>query len=154
MKVDSLKDVSINSEVALKRHMGLFSGVCYIICIIIGKHSSILVDLLRDIFLIRFRYIRITERSFARHGISRFMFNYLDRSRPSFSNWFVSILLFFIIEHMKIYFIGALCYAEIGTLIPRNGAETAYFKEGKLDYYITEASFLLLRHRLSSCENW
>jgi amino acid transporter len=25
---------------------------------------------------------------------------------------------------------GALCFAEIGTVIPRNGAEVAYMKEG------------------------
>jgi amino acid transporter len=27
---------------------------------------------------------------------------------------------------------GALCFAEIGTIIPRNGAETAYLKEGMI----------------------
>jgi amino acid transporter len=29
-----------------------------------------------------------------------------------------------------ISFSGALCFAEIGTVIPRNGAEIPYLKEG------------------------
>ncbi|CAF4383516.1 unnamed protein product, partial [Adineta steineri] len=32
--------------------------------------------------------------------------------------------------------LGALCYSEIGTVIPRNGAEIAYMKEGVVLLYI------------------
>lgn len=36
----------------------------------------------------------------------------------------------FYFEYWSRELLGALCYAEIGTVIPRNGAEVAYMKEG------------------------
>ncbi|CAF2946510.1 unnamed protein product [Rotaria sp. Silwood2] len=81
-------------EVTLKRHLGLFSGVCFIVGIIIG--SGIFVspkNVLKDTKSVGFCLIV----------------------------WAVCGLL---------ALLGALCYAEIGTVIPRNGAEIAYLKEG------------------------
>ena len=37
---------------------------------------------------------------------------------------------YYVFEYWSCELLGALCYAEIGTVIPRNGAEVAYLKEG------------------------
>ncbi|CAF1234980.1 unnamed protein product [Adineta ricciae] len=90
----SLASVAPNDEVTLKRHLGLFSGVCFIIGIIIGS----------GIFVSPKGVLRETQSV----GLSLII-------------WAVSGL---------ITTLAALCYAEIGTVIPRNGAEVAYMKEG------------------------
>ncbi|CAF2385040.1 unnamed protein product [Rotaria sp. Silwood2] len=91
---DTSKAELPTEEVILKRHLGIFSGVCFIVGIIIG--SGIFVspkNVLKDTKSVGFCLIV----------------------------WAVCGLL---------ALLGALCYAEIGTVIPRNGAEIAYLKEG------------------------
>ncbi|CAF2958561.1 unnamed protein product [Rotaria sp. Silwood2] len=80
---DSLKVVLPPDEPILKRHLDLFSGVCFIVGIIIGS----------GIFVSSQGVLQETQCTF-------------------------------------VSFLGTLCYAEIGTVIPRNGAEVAYLKEG------------------------
>jgi hypothetical protein len=41
LEPDPLKVVLPTDEVTLKRHLGLFSGICFIVGIIIGKLSSL-----------------------------------------------------------------------------------------------------------------
>lgn len=42
---DLLKDVELTEKVAMKRHLGLFSGVCFIIGIIIGKDKYMFISI-------------------------------------------------------------------------------------------------------------
>ena len=60
----------------------------------------------------------------------------MDSLRINCDTWYLSIemLLF---KVMRVYVLGALCYAEIGTIIPRNGADAAYMKEGMIIKYET-----------------
>ncbi|UJR36528.1 hypothetical protein I4U23_029249 [Adineta vaga] len=81
-------------EVTLKRHLGLFSGVCFIVGIIIGS----------GIFVSPKGVLRETQS--------------------------VGLCLVIWMACGLVSLLGALCYAEIGTVIPRNGAEVAYMKEG------------------------
>ncbi|CAF1289956.1 unnamed protein product [Adineta ricciae] len=91
---DPLGPVAPNDEVTLKRHLGLFSGVCFIIGIIIGS----------GIFVSPKGVLRETQS--------------------------VGLCLVIWMACGSVSLLGALCYAEIGTVIPRNGAEVAYMKEG------------------------
>ncbi|CAF4880580.1 unnamed protein product, partial [Rotaria sp. Silwood1] len=86
---DTLKAGLPIEEVALKRHLGLFSGVCFIVGIIIGS----------GIFISPQGVLKGT------HSVGLCLIV-----------WAACGLL---------ALLGALCYAEIGTVIPRNGAEVA-----------------------------
>ncbi|CAF3775299.1 unnamed protein product [Rotaria magnacalcarata] len=81
-------------EFTLQRHLGLPSGVCLIIGVIIGA----------GIFISPKQVLANTGSV----GLC-------------LTVWAVSGV---------IALLGALCYADIGTVIPRNGAEVAYLKEG------------------------
>jgi amino acid transporter len=48
------------------------------------------------------------------------------------------------------YFIGALCYAEIGIVIPRSGGELAYLKEGIGSVHKRTGDILAYLHNWSS----
>jgi len=52
VNADSLKDVLPTEEVTLKRHLGLFSGVCFIVGVIIGKNKYIIFFNIINILLI------------------------------------------------------------------------------------------------------
>ncbi|CAF4864026.1 unnamed protein product [Rotaria sp. Silwood1] len=116
---DPLKIVLPTDEVTLKRHIGLFSGVCFIVGMIIGS----------GIFVSPKGVLRETQS--------------------------VGLCLIIWVACGLVSLIGALCYAEIGTVIPRNGAEVAYIKEGIgsihertgdiLAYLFSWASIFILR---------
>ncbi|CAF1062901.1 unnamed protein product [Adineta steineri] len=91
---NSLGPITSTDDVALKRHLGLFSGVCYIIGIIIGS----------GIFVSPKGVLQETQS--------------------------VGLCLIIWMACGFISLLAALCFAEIGTVIPRNGAEVAYMKEG------------------------
>lgn len=86
--------IPVKEDVTLKRHLGVFSGVCFIIGIIIGS----------GIFVSPKGVLRETES--------------------------VGLCLIIWVACGLVSLLGALCFAEIGNLIPRNGAEIAYMKEG------------------------
>ena len=60
------------------------------------------------------------------------MFAYLDSMWINFFTWYTYSYIVYIWFVHQVTSLGALCYAEIGTLIPRNGAEVVYMKEGIL----------------------
>ncbi|CAF0835435.1 unnamed protein product [Rotaria sordida] len=91
---DVLNSTLPTVEVTLQRHLGLFSGVCFIVGVIIGSG------------------IFISPKGVLEHTHS---------VGACLIVWAICGLL---------ALLGALCYAEIGTVIPRNGAEVAYLKEG------------------------
>ncbi|CAF4745295.1 unnamed protein product [Rotaria sp. Silwood1] len=93
VQTDPLKAVLLQDEPTLKRHLGLFSGICFIIGAIIGA----------GIFISPKGVLQETQS--------------------------VGLCLIIWAACGLISILGALCYAEIGTVIPRNGAEIAYLKE-------------------------
>ncbi|CAF2748686.1 unnamed protein product [Rotaria sp. Silwood2] len=95
---DSLKNDLPTDEVTLKRHLGLFSGICFIVGIIIGS----------GIFVSPKGVLQETQS--------------------------VGLCLIIWVACGLVSLLGALCFAEIGAVIPRNGAEVAYLKEGILMY--------------------
>jgi hypothetical protein len=63
VKPDSINDVGPNEEVTLKRHLGLFSGICFIVGMIIGKNKCIFILIeYYSCFIDRFGYICFTKR--------------------------------------------------------------------------------------------
>ncbi|CAF0810814.1 unnamed protein product [Rotaria sp. Silwood1] len=93
VQTDPLKAVLLQDEPTLKRHLGLFSGICFIIGAVIGA----------GIFISPKGVLQETQS--------------------------VGLCLIIWAACGLISILGALCYAEIGTVIPRNGAEIAYLKE-------------------------
>jgi hypothetical protein len=79
----------------------------------------------------RFWYIYFTKRCFTRNRVSRSLSNCLGCIWISSFTWYVWEYSIALKENI-ISIVGALCYAEIGTIIPRNGAEVVYMKEGML----------------------
>ncbi|CAF2791731.1 unnamed protein product [Rotaria sp. Silwood2] len=91
---DSLPSVSCTDEIALKRHLNLWSGVCFIAGITIGS-----------------------GRFVSPEGVLK----YTESVGLCLIIWVVSGI---------VALLGALCFAEIGAVIPGSGAELAYMKEG------------------------
>ena len=56
------------------------------------------------------------------------MFDHLGSVRTDFFIRYINSYIFLTSNLISV--LGALCYAEIGTLLPRNGAEIVYLKEG------------------------
>ncbi|CAF1316072.1 unnamed protein product [Rotaria sp. Silwood1] len=81
----------------LKRHLGLFSGISFVLGMIIGS----------GIFISPKGVLRQTESI----GLCLVIWVLCG---------FISIL-------------GALCYSEIGTVIPLSGSELVYMREGNLE---------------------
>ncbi|CAF3536823.1 unnamed protein product [Rotaria sp. Silwood2] len=91
---DSISTIAYTDEIALKRHLNLWSGICFIVGIIIGSG------------------IFVSPKS---------VLKYTESVGLCLTIWVVSGI---------VALLGALCFAEIGTIIPRSGAELAYMKEG------------------------
>lgn len=81
--------------------------------------------------MIRFGYLHLSQRCSTTNRISRSLFDYLGSVRIDLSMWCVNSYIYFTSNGVSV--LGALCYAEIGTVIPRNGAEIVYMKEGILN---------------------
>ncbi|CAF1260030.1 unnamed protein product, partial [Rotaria sordida] len=91
---DSLPSIPCTNEIALKRHLNLWSGICFIVGITIGS----------GIFVSPKGVLKYTES--------------------------VGLCLIIWVVSGFVALLGALCFAEIGGIIPRSGAELAYMKEG------------------------
>ena len=79
----------------------------------------------------RFWYIYFSEGCFAGNTIGGSLPDRLDYIGIDFFTWYVLLYCIHLRDNL-ISSTGALCYAEIGTIIPRNGAEVVYMKEGML----------------------
>ncbi|CAM4784309.1 unnamed protein product [Rotaria magnacalcarata] len=84
----------LNEKKTLKRHLGLFSGISFILGMIIGS----------GIFISPKGVLKETES--------------------------IGLCLVVWVLCGLISILGALCYAEIGTVIPLSGSELAYMREG------------------------
>jgi amino acid transporter len=126
---DPLNVVSPIDAVILKRHLGLFSGVCFIVGTIIGN-------------LLNFAFHQFfCDCSYVGSGIfvsPKGVLRQTESVGLCLIVWvgcgLISLLgiCYFYLTNSFISSVGALCFAEIGTIIPRNGAEVAYMKEGSL----------------------
>ncbi|CAF3762035.1 unnamed protein product [Rotaria socialis] len=104
---------SPKDEVVLKRRLGLFSGVCIVIGTIIG--SGIFIS--PKSILEETKSVGLCLIIWTICGLISILGMVLRETFP------VGVDIY-------VFFLGALCYAEIGAVIPRNGAEVAYLKEG------------------------
>ncbi|CAM4818882.1 unnamed protein product [Rotaria magnacalcarata] len=86
----------LNEKKTLKRHLGLFSGISFILGMIIGS----------GIFISPKGVLKETES--------------------------IGLCLVVWVLCGLISILGALCYAEIGTVIPLSGSELAYMREGNV----------------------
>ncbi|UJR18649.1 hypothetical protein I4U23_005557 [Adineta vaga] len=89
-----IENVSSNEKITLKRHIGLFSGITFIIGTIIGS----------GIFISPKGVLRETQS--------------------------IGLCLIVWVICGLVALLGALCYAEIGIIIPLSGSELVYMKEG------------------------
>ena len=79
----------------------------------------------------RFWYIYFSEGCSERNTIGGSLPDCLDYIRIDFFTWYVLLYCIRLRDNL-ISSTRALCYAEIGTVIPRSGGPVAYMKEGML----------------------
>jgi hypothetical protein len=125
--VDSDKNEALSNEkTTLKRHLGLFSGISFIVGMIIGNYDYFIWNNFYAIFYSG-SGIFVSPKGVLRDtqsvGLCLLIWILCGLVSLLGKIYISNTLLFFLI-------VGALCYAEIGTIIPLSGSELVYMKEG------------------------
>lgn len=116
-------DIAVNEKVKMKKHMGLMEGIAIILGIIFGSGDWLVVSYVA-IFL---RYKSVSGIFISPRGVIQ----EVDSVGFSLVIWVLCGLL---------SMVGALCYAELGTCIPKSGGDYTYINEA----YGSMPSFLYL----------